>query len=140
MADIIRAQQGYYAWGPEVYAGLSHDYRNLSDWLDQNLIPETAEQFWATETYCIDGNADVYTFVDTCNYFTRGCDGWGDPIPSEVLQTAGKRHHFGALRQTLIMFSRDGDAFYTYSSMVFVRGMIVLFDFLNEWRNSLNWL
>ena len=66
--------------------GLSHDYRNLSTWLDENLDPTKAEAFWATETYCIDGNANTYTTVDTCDYFTNGCANWDDPIPQEALR------------------------------------------------------
>jgi hypothetical protein len=68
------------------FVGLSHDYRNLSTWLDENLNPATADAFWATETYCIDGNANIYTTIDTCDYFTRGCDAWLDDVPATTLQ------------------------------------------------------
>jgi hypothetical protein len=73
-----------------VYAGLSHDYRDLSDWLDQNLVPENATAFWGAETYCIQQSADLYTTINTCEYFTRGCAAWNDPIPSQVLYNASK--------------------------------------------------
>lgn len=85
LSNQIRQGIGYFAWGPVTLVGLSHDYRNLSDWLDQNLDPNQAEAFWATETYCIDGNANVYTTVDTCSYFTNGCTNWDDPIPQNAL-------------------------------------------------------
>ncbi|KIW05742.1 hypothetical protein, variant [Verruconis gallopava] len=86
LSNIIKAQQGYFAWGPVTFVGLSHDYRNLSTWLDENLNPSTADAFWATETYCIDGNANVFTNIDTCNYFTQGCESWNDDIPMQTLQ------------------------------------------------------
>ena len=96
--DQIVQGIGYFAWGPVTLVGLSHDYRNLSSWLDAELDPARAEEFWATEEYCIDGNANVFTNSDTCQYFTRGCDGWADEIP----QTAIREGAVMGLRSTPI--------------------------------------
>lgn len=108
-ADQIREGIGYFAWGPVTLVGLSHDYRNLSTWLDAELNPDRAEEFWATEEYCIDGNANVFTNSDTCQYFTRGCDGWSDEIP----QTAIREGAVMGLRATPIA------PWYLYSVGVF---------------------
>jgi hypothetical protein len=55
--------------------------------LDSELDPNRAEEFWATEEYCIDGNANVFTNADTCQYFTNGCANWGDEIPQNALRS-----------------------------------------------------
>ncbi|KIW00233.1 uncharacterized protein PV09_08126 [Verruconis gallopava] len=85
LSEFIREGTGYFAWGPITLVGLSHDYPQLSSWLDENLIPEKAADFWLAETLSIQGIADKYTTIPTCSYFTRGCDAWSDEIPSSIL-------------------------------------------------------
>ena len=90
LANIIRQRQGYNIWGVITFVGLSHDYPELSTWLDENLIPEYAEDFWLAETLSIQGITDHYSQIVTCDYFIRGCDAWDDEIPSTILRNASK--------------------------------------------------
>lgn len=85
LSNQIRQGIGYFAWGVISFVGLSHDFPELSNWLDQNLKPELAEDFWLAETLSIEGIAAKYTNINTCDYFIRGCDAWNDAIPSTIL-------------------------------------------------------
>lgn len=69
--------------------GLSHDYKNMAQWLDDNLIPETADEFRKTEGFCISGN-DFYKNRTMGAYFKRGAQSWSDPIPTSVFRDTGK--------------------------------------------------
>ena len=62
----------------------------MSDWLDQNLIPEFATEFWGAENMSVADIAAYFTDIVTCDYFTRGCDSWDDPVPKRVLREAGE--------------------------------------------------
>jgi hypothetical protein len=60
----------------------------LSTWLDENLKPEYAADFWLAETLSIANISAKYTDIVTCDYFIRGCDAWDDEIPSRILHEA----------------------------------------------------
>ena len=86
--DLIRTGQGMFRWGPVAFAGLSHDYPELATWLDANLVPERAAEFWQVETMCIEASSQFYANRNTCEYFTRGCAAWDDEIPARILREA----------------------------------------------------
>jgi hypothetical protein len=75
-------------FGPSTFLGLAHDYKNLSDWIDSNLIPETAHIFRIPESACF---ASFYGFdsQDTGKYFKGGFPSIHQPIPDSVVKTAG---------------------------------------------------
>jgi hypothetical protein len=83
-----------FRWGPVAYVGLSHDFPEMITWLDAELKPETAAEFWNVETLCIEASSVFYSQKDTCAYFTRGCAALDDELPTSLLlnaTTAGLR-------------------------------------------------
>jgi hypothetical protein len=74
--------------GPPTILGLAHDYKNLSRWLDEELIPQNASTFRIPERSCF---ASYYDFdgKDTGIYFKRGFRSIWDPIPASVIEYGG---------------------------------------------------
>ena len=95
---MIRQRQGYNAWGVVTFVGRSHDYPEMSTWLDANLRPEVAADFWKIENMSIADVAATYTDIVTCDFFTRGCDSWDDDVPKTVLYEAGNSSHASSSR------------------------------------------
>jgi hypothetical protein len=75
-------------FGPPTLIGLSHDYKNLSNWIDDNLKPETAAEFRIPEKACF-GSFYGFDNHDTGLYFKRGFESIHDPVPDSVIKTAG---------------------------------------------------
>jgi hypothetical protein len=75
-------------FGPPTILGLSHDYANLSRWLDENLIPETAADFRRPEHSCFKSYYD-YDNRDMGVYLKRGFKSIRDPVPNSVINNAG---------------------------------------------------
>jgi hypothetical protein len=73
---------------PPGLLGMSHDYKNLSMWLDENLVPSTAAEFRKAESQCFDSNA-MFSGRDIGKYFKGGWDSVFSPIPNSVVQAAG---------------------------------------------------
>jgi hypothetical protein len=75
-------------FGPPTLLGLAHDYPNMSKWIDDNLIPETASTFRIPEASCF---VNYYGFdnKDTGVYFKRGFKSIFDPVPMSVIDNAG---------------------------------------------------
>ncbi|TID27566.1 hypothetical protein E6O75_ATG00333 [Venturia nashicola] len=73
---------------PPALLGLSHDYPNMSTWLTENLIPETAAEFRKADSQCFDSNEKQFAFQDIGKYFKRG---WrsilDDPVPRSVMHS-----------------------------------------------------
>jgi hypothetical protein len=78
-------------FGPPTLIGLSHDYKNLSDWIDDNLKPETAAEFRVPEKACF-GSFYGFDSQDTGKYFKRGFESIHDPVPDSVIKAAGMAH------------------------------------------------
>jgi hypothetical protein len=76
-------------FGPPTLLGLAHDYPNMSKWIDDNLIPETASTFRIPEQSCF---VNYYSFdgKDTGIYFKRGFKSIFDPVPMSVIDAAGR--------------------------------------------------
>jgi hypothetical protein len=73
---------------PPVLLGLSHDYSNLSKWLDENLVPEHAAEFRKAEKQCFSSNYE-YEKRNMNMYFKRGVSSLLDPVPLSVFNSAG---------------------------------------------------
>jgi hypothetical protein len=75
-------------FGPPTLLGLARDYKNLSNWIAENLIPETEDQFRIPEKACF-GSFYRFDEQDTGKYFKRGFDSIRDPIPASVIAVGG---------------------------------------------------
>src|ERR1700760_1560816 len=69
--------------------GLAHDYSNLSNWLNENLVEEFSHQFRRAESQCILTNFAEYADKDLGGYFKRGYESLNDPVPSSVIYWTG---------------------------------------------------
>jgi hypothetical protein len=76
-------------FGPTVVLGIAHDYKNFSQWLDQNLIPEKASIYRKPEHQCFDSN-DMFAFMNLNQFYKRGYKSLRDPLPNQVLRIAGE--------------------------------------------------
>ena len=79
---------GYGHFTAMSFLGLSHDYANLSRWLDDNLVPENAAEFRKAEQQCFNAN---YMFQEQpiSRYLKRGQQSLLDPVPLSVMTNAG---------------------------------------------------
>ena len=75
--------------GPPGIVGLSHDYQNLSTWLDENLVPSTKAKFMQAGSQCITSNAIEYAFEDIGDYFIGGYAALSEPVPASILAATG---------------------------------------------------
>jgi hypothetical protein len=73
---------------PITYLGLSHDYANLSRWLDENLVPEHAADFRKAEQQCYNSNY-MYANQTVDMYLKGGQKSLLDPVPLSVMNNAG---------------------------------------------------
>jgi len=77
-----------YATIPAVL-GLSHDYRNLSNWLKENLVPSKEKKFRESENKCMLGSWFVGE-KDIGSYFKRGLNSLlNDDVPWDVVRDSG---------------------------------------------------
>ncbi|KAF2663164.1 LIP-domain-containing protein [Microthyrium microscopicum] len=74
---------------PATLIGLSKDYKNLSMWLDENLIPEKAAELRKVESQCFDSNYNMFHSQDIGKYLKRGWDSIFDPVPRSVFEVTG---------------------------------------------------
>lgn len=74
--------------GPPTILGLSHDYKNLSKWLEAELIPAFESTFRIPERSCF---ANYYDFdeKDSGVYLKRGFKSIWDPVPATVIEYGG---------------------------------------------------
>jgi len=92
LTDSIRVPTSYnYAYlGIPTTLGLAHGYKNLSQWLNENLKPETKAEFMAAETQCFISNEKFYSNSSFDNYFKRGRQSLlSDEAPLAAIRAAG---------------------------------------------------
>ncbi|QDS76000.1 hypothetical protein FKW77_004607 [Venturia effusa] len=74
---------------PPVLLGLAHDYKNLSDFINENLVPEKAAAYKAGEKRCVDGNKN-FTNTDMNQYYKKDYAMiLHDPFVSTVARATG---------------------------------------------------
>lgn len=73
---------------PPVMLGLSHDYKNMSDWLADNLVPEKEAEYRQGDKRCVDGNKN-FTNTDMGLYMKRGYESIHETIPQSVAFATG---------------------------------------------------
>lgn len=70
--DELSYEKGERAFlSPPVMLGLSHDYKNLSNYLDEHLLPEMAPAYRLGDQRCVDGNKN-FTNTDMGRYWRNG--------------------------------------------------------------------
>jgi hypothetical protein len=60
----------------------------MSNWLNENLVPELASEFRKAESQCFDSNEQLFAYQDLGKYFKRGYSSLFDPIPKSVVASA----------------------------------------------------
>jgi hypothetical protein len=75
---------------PPALIGLSHDYKNMSEWLDKSLKPDKKEFFWKTATQCYDTNWEDYAGMKVGDFFIKGQDALLEELPISVFNSACK--------------------------------------------------
>jgi hypothetical protein len=69
--------------------GLSKDYKNLSDWLEANLKPETRDEFYKADAQCYDSNWADFTGKKIGSFLKNGHKSLYEAVPSSIFQRAG---------------------------------------------------
>jgi len=63
----------------------------MSDWLQENLVPENEAEFRKAESQCFDSNNNQFANMDVGKYFKRGYKSLiEDAVPASVRRVAGK--------------------------------------------------
>ncbi|KAF9889374.1 hypothetical protein FE257_007484 [Aspergillus nanangensis] len=70
--------------------GQAKAFQNLSDWLDQNLLPEKADKFWAAANGCLSEAKEVGSDEDMYSYFAKGEASFYDPEPQSIFKWSGQ--------------------------------------------------
>lgn len=81
---------------PPTMLGLAHDYKNLSAWLDESLVPETAAAYRLGDKRCVDGNKN-FTNTDIGRYFKKG---YADSVRNPIVQSIASLTGIQGLRST----------------------------------------
>jgi len=68
---------------------MSKDFKNMTDWIDDNLRPEKADEFRYVYSQCFDSNWNSYTNKSFGDYFKDGYSSLFSPIPRSVMERAG---------------------------------------------------
>ena len=68
--------------------GISHDFKNVSEWLSENLVPSLESEFRRAESQCLNSNT-FYQQQDFGKYFKRGIKSLFDPLLVEVTNNVG---------------------------------------------------
>ncbi|KAF2675265.1 LIP-domain-containing protein [Microthyrium microscopicum] len=97
------------AYGPPLIAGFAKEYANLTNWLDENLAPEHAEEFRKVYTQCYDANWDLFSKRPTTEYLKRGIDSLEDAIPVSVFNNSGNLGQNGSPKVPLYIYETVGD-------------------------------
>jgi hypothetical protein len=87
--------------------GLRKDYKNLSDWLEENLIPEKKAEFYKADAQCYDSNWADFTGKKIGSYLKKGHKSLYEAIPSSIFTHTGLSCE-SALKPYLIKSRSDG--------------------------------
>ena len=82
--------------------GLAKDYKNLSDWLELNLKPETRDEFYKADTQCYDSNWADFTGKKIGSFLKDGHKSLYEAVPSSIFKRAGPSPRIKAQDQPLI--------------------------------------
>jgi hypothetical protein len=86
----VPTNYNYAYLGVPSLLGLAHGYKSLSQWLDENLKPETKAEFKTAETQCFVSNEKFYSNSSVDGYLKRGRDSLlADEVPSAAIRAAG---------------------------------------------------
>lgn len=89
LLELDRYSKGERArFGPPVILGLSHDFANLSLWMNNSLVKSNEEEYRKAEHHCFDSNS-LYSYQDLGKYYTKGYGALQESIPRSVIASAG---------------------------------------------------
>jgi hypothetical protein len=89
--------------------GLAKDYKNLSDWLDVNLKPETKDFFNKADAQCYDSNWSDFTGKKIGSFLKNGHTSLYEPVPSSVFKTTGQMGWLGTPKVPMYIYESIGD-------------------------------
>jgi hypothetical protein len=93
LLELERYSKGERArFGPPVILGLSHDFANLSLWMNNSLVAANEHEYRQAEHHCFDSNS-LYSYQDLGKYYTKGYGALQEEIPRSVVATAGTMGH-----------------------------------------------
>jgi hypothetical protein len=77
------------AYSGPVIVGMSKDHKNMTQWINDNLLPDKADEFRKVYSQCFDSNWDTYTNKSFGQYFKDGYSSLFSPIPRSVMESVG---------------------------------------------------
>ncbi|KAF2427791.1 LIP-domain-containing protein [Tothia fuscella] len=95
-------------FGPPTVMGLSHEFSNLSHWLDENLLPDKAAEFRRVENQCFRSFYDMQN-IDFGGYLRGGLSAFLTGVPLSVMEHAGIQGMHGTPRIPWYLFHSAGD-------------------------------
>lgn len=81
----------------------------MTDWINENLVPEKADEFRKVYTQCFDSNWDSYTNKSFGIYFKDGYKSLFSSIPGSVMETVGSLGNSGAPKAPMYTFMTATD-------------------------------
>lgn len=89
--------------------GLSRAYPNLTQYLDENLLPEKRDEFFERGSFCLVGDTLAGANQDLYTYFSTGEGALSDPVPASVLDASGQMGVYGTPQMPLYIYHAQGD-------------------------------
>ena len=90
---------------PPGLLGISHDYQNLSTWIDENVKPDMRDQLFKTDSQCVLSNTLQFSYTNIGDYFKNGVNSiLYDEIPNSALYWAGTMGLRGTPRASLPLY------------------------------------
>ncbi|KAL5354934.1 secretory lipase-domain-containing protein [Aspergillus floccosus] len=89
--------------------GQAKAYPNLTTWLDQSLLPEKADKFWAAANSCLSGARDAGGNEDMYAYFKNGKDSFYDTVPQSIFHYSGQMGIRDTPTAPLFVYKAVGD-------------------------------
>ncbi|EER38698.1 secretory lipase [Histoplasma capsulatum H143] len=90
------------------FYGAAKAYPNLTDWMDENMLPNKRDEFFKHATNCqiqgIDGR-----FHDVFSYFVNGDRSIYEPVPATVLDWSGQMGRRGSPTMPLFIYKAVRD-------------------------------
>ncbi|KAL1617911.1 hypothetical protein SLS56_010751 [Neofusicoccum ribis] len=90
-------------------AGLAKAYPNLTQYLDEYLLPEKAAEFYEIGSHCLVGDIIEGANKDLYSYFVNGDQSLSEPVPTSVLNIAGQMGVYGTPQMPLYIYHANGD-------------------------------
>lgn len=87
-----------------IVIGIAKAYEELQEWLDENLIEASRQQFYGSTDSCVLGEFAGGTLNDIFRYFVRGKASFLDHVPASILGSAGQMGSAGVPRMPMYVY------------------------------------